>query len=330
MSEDYDELKPHNKHHNHHSRWAYCSHFFHKKALTWLYCLFCLFLIIFTIIIFVLVIVDFTRENTLESMVTEKFTPNSLFNNLKNGLGKWWLQQSIFVQTFCYSKIYRMNNIKFKNDSLSLVNNFKLKLTEDRDPSNYLFDSENKYFINKGKYQIKKYQTDDNKDYSKVLISFSITSNLPMFSSIKIAEIGLDIEKSNFILKTTYTLCSNHKTSERKCDKYTGYYNDYYGNFETNFKSLTESQTNNNKKIIKNKQKYLEDLLKGHFYQKSKENDIENEIISLDKIEQSTFYILIFFMNGDGTNYFDNNNNNNSLPIDKEENIAFILEPKKC
>jgi len=328
MSEGFEEHREH-KSHGHHNRWSYFSHFFHKKALSWLFCLFCLLLIAFIIVIFVLAIVDFTRENTLETMVTDRFKPNSLFNDLKKGLGKFLLQQSIFTQTFCYSKIYRFNKNNKTQDSLSLVDNFKLKLTESRDPADYLFDSENKYYINKGKYQIKKYQTDDNKDYTKVLISFSITSNLPMFSSIQIAECGLDIKKSNFMLKTAYILCSNDKTSERKCDKYSGFYNDYYGSFESNFKLITESQNSNNKQIYKNKQKYLEDLLKGHFYKKSnkeQDTDIENEIISLDKIEQSTFYILIFFINGDGSNYFDNN----SVIKDKEENIAFILEPKKC
>jgi len=315
-----------------------------KSFIPWLVGLGFILLLCFIIVIFALVIVDFTRENNLESEFSQLTNSDSVYTNFKKGvfdyLGKDSSQRI---------KLFFLNKYKF-NDTISLegfssmVDYFNQRLVPVKDPSDYLYDTESKFFIIQGKIEIKKrFEKEVDILIENMRLSFDITSNMPVFSAIKLAEVSLDTEKSHFLIKRAYSLCTNEPRSEKRCDKYIGpFYNDYRDSFE-----IKESSTplkdgkNNNKKDHPNK--FLEEQMRGHYTKKpineeigeidndkNKETEIEETVFS-NEIEHSTIYVLIFFMN---ENELLNLNKTKSIEREiKHKNslgrIVFLIELEK-
>lgn len=317
-----------------------------RSIIPWIGGLFFILLLCFIIVIFALVIVDFTRENNLEVSMSELTNSDSVYTNFKKGifdyLGK---DSSQRIKLFFLNK-YKFNDTKSLEGFSSLVDYFNQRLISVKDPSEYLYDTESKFFIIQGKIEIKKkFEKEADLIIENMRLSFDITSNMPVFSAIKLAEVSLDTEKSNFLIKRAYSLCTNEPRSEKRCDKYIGpYYNDYRDSFEIKESSLLsppskDKDKSNNKKDHPNK--YLEDAIKGHYNKKpideeigeldDEKNNNEEEIIISNEIEHSTIYVLIFFMN---ENELLNLNKTKSIEKEiKHKNslgrIVFLIELEK-
>jgi len=216
----------------------------------------------FLIVILALVIVDLKRNNTLESEITEKTSSDSLFSILKQGV-------------FDYLGKEFNDSIVNLDGYSSLVDYFNQKLIPVKSPNDYLYDTDSKFYIIQGKIELFKTTEKIEKEIiQNIKISYAITSNLPVFSAVKLAEVSLDIEKSNFIIKKAFTICTNEIKSEKRCDQFIGkFYNDYHG-------------------IIDDKS-----TLKGSKHHKNIEDQLNDELIISNEFEQSTIYVLIFFMN---------------------------------
>lgn len=299
--------------HHHHN--SFLNFFAHKNVFLISLGVFLLILVLFVIAIFVIVIVDLTRGNDLQTQITSKTQPDTLLNTLKKGLNKMILKENSFNFNLCFSKKYKHT---YNDSFIEIINPYDLLYTQD------------KSFINQGKIQLKK--NFDNDLYNKTTISFSITSNLPKFSAIKLIEITLDIDTSIFFIKNSYSLCSNEEKSERKCDKSIG---KFYKDYEFTFNSESSKQ-----KLLKSRDKFIEEELNGHFNKKishsiKNHDKDEDDIIISNKIELSKIYELIFFIDDNDYNHYHNNNksisdNKNIRFKNNLGKIAFIIELTKC
>lgn len=305
--------KENNSHHHHN---VFLNFFAHRNVFLISLGVFLLILVLFVIAIFVIVIVDLTRGNDLQTQITSKTQPDTLLNTLKKGLNKMILKENSFNFNLCFSKKYKNTH----NDSfIELTNPYEILYNKD------------KSFINQGKIQIKKH-FDNHELFNQTTISFSITSNLPKFSTIILIEINLDIDTSFFFIKNSYYLCSNEEKSDRKCDKSIG---KFFRDYEFTFNSESSKQ-----KLIKSKDKFIEEELNGHFNKKisksiKNHDKDEDDLVISNKIELSKIYQLLFFIDDNEYNHYHNNKSN----TDDKHNIrfknnlgkiAFIIEPTKC
>lgn len=251
-----------------------------NNRISWILGIVFVAMLCFLIVIFALTIVDLTRSNNLQTEMTEKTSSDSLFNILKKGVFDYLGKESGKRINLSFLNKYKYNDTDTLNldGYSSLVDYFNQKLIPVKYPNEYLYDSNSKFFIIQGKIEMfKTIEKIENDIIQNIKLSYVITSNLPVFSAIKLVEISLDTEKSNFVIKKAYSICTNEIKSEKRCDQFIGqFYNDYHGDIDE-------------KSSIKdNKHKSVEDQLKGHY------NENEDLIISN---EQSTIYVLIFFMN---------------------------------
>jgi hypothetical protein len=234
----------------------------------------------FLIVILALVIVDLKKNNTLESEITEKTSSDSLFSILKQGVFDYLGKESGKRINLSFLNKYKFNETTSLNleGYSSLVDYFNQKLILVKSPNDYLYDTDSKFFIIQGKIELFKTTEKIEKEIiQNIKISYAITTNLPIFSAIKLAEISLDTEKSNFVIKKAFTVCTNEIKSEKRCDQFIGkFYNDYHGIIDEK-STLKGSKHHNN----------IEDQLKDH----------DEDLIISNEFEQSTIYVLIFFMN---------------------------------
>jgi hypothetical protein len=194
------------------------SNFFSKRPVWWwVVGIFGLLLLIFLIVILVLVIVDFTRESNLQSQMQ----PGALLHTIKKGFGIG-NDLSNNKLSFCFSKTYKLNpGIMFYNNSDTLHNYLKKKYNEITDPSDYIYNNQDKFYINIGKIDI--YDIEEDEDGKKNTVVYSIASNLPYFSAIKLIHIGLDNNDQTFSIRHRYNLCTSEvKDEDRKCHKSVG------------------------------------------------------------------------------------------------------------
>lgn len=251
---------------------------FNFNRIPWILGTVLIIMFCFLIVILALVIVDLKRNNDLESEITDKTSSDSLFSILKQGVFDYLGKESGKRINLSFLNKYKYNDSLVNLDGYSsLVDYFNQKLIPVKSPNEYLYDnSESKFFIIQGKIELFKTTEKIEKEIiQNIKISYAITSNLPLFSAIKLAEVSLDNEKSNFVIKKAFSICTNEIKSEKRCDQFIGkFYNDYKGNID-------EKSTLKGSKQHKN----IEDQLKYN------ENDDFNEF------EQSTIYVLIFFMN---------------------------------
>ena len=196
-----------------------------KKAFYWVGGIFCILLFMFLITILVLVIVDFTREDNLQSQMQ----PNTLLHTLRKGLDNYMGNDIILSNklSFCFSKTYKLNPDTDLQLTDTLHNYFKKKFIEIIDPSEYLFNNQNKVYLNKGKIDI--YYKENSNEKNTVI--YSISSNLPYFSAIKLVHIGIDTSDQSFSIKHKYNLCTNEiKDEDRKCHRIIGKNIHHYNN----------------------------------------------------------------------------------------------------
>lgn len=181
---------------------------FTQKTLNWLYGIFCILLIAFLITILVLVIIEFTRENNMQSQLQ----PNTLLNTLRKGLNNYMGNDIILHnrQSFCFSKKYKLNPDTKLQITDTLNNYLKKKIIEINDPGEYIFNNQNKVYLNKGRIDI--YYDNDQPQ-----INYIISSNLPYFSTIKLVHISIDPLDQTFTIKHKYNLCTNEVKDDRQC-----------------------------------------------------------------------------------------------------------------
>lgn len=211
------------------AHWFYY-HFYNKRTLFWLATIFCFILIAFLIVILVLVSINLSREDNLQSQFNSKLEEGSLIKSLGRGLSDYFGKEITSRQSFCFSKKYRFNN----DTNLP----FKLRYNEIQDPSEFLYNKKDHFFMNQGQINLK---TNDD----KVIVEYYISSNLPEFSAIKFVKMDIDHN-----IKRTYDLCSYHSTSERKCNKFYGSskFHEYYDLFEEDkhYNTLNRKQSTKN------------------------------------------------------------------------------------
>lgn len=208
------------------------SNFCSKKPIWWwVVGVFCILLLIFLIVILVLVIVDFTRESNLQSQMQ----PGMLLHTLRKGLDNYMGNDLILINkiSFCFPKTYKLNSdISLHNISDTLHNYLKKKFIEITDPSEYIYNNQDKVYINKGRIDIY-YKEEEGQDRGtkKNTITYSISSNLPYFTAIKLVNIGVDSNDQTFSIKHRYNLCTNEiKDEDRKCHKSIGRHIHTYNN----------------------------------------------------------------------------------------------------
>lgn len=362
---------------------------FWTRATFWgLICLF-IFLIIlgfFAWLIAISVIGVNNDDDWRHSVQNDKQVIKNLKNDFKEYIGLDAASVSL-----CFSKkfVFHPAPLTTKTSTFDPLNPFQSieRLKEASDPREYLYggvcDSEtgncntaentqtlpSKFYILQGSIKIQKYfpETDikpgEEENWNNtisVAVSYHFTSNFPTFNAIKLAEVGLDTEVSDYKIKKTHTLCTAEYLSNRRCDGAVGgFYSDYFGSFKTSYytssSTTTGKSSNTEKTTTENesgnpvtKQKYLEDQLKGHYDKLPVANktsssppssssntkngeitenpsmnikeEMEKELFLLNEIEQSTLYNILFFIPSEY----------NSKVSHQLGKIAFIIEPTKC
>jgi len=302
-----------------------------KNKLNWIllrnifYFIFISLIVIIIITTLVLVIINFNRESDLQTQITENSQNTSYIKNLRKGIYDYFIKEHVTIQKFVFSKKYKLNNDNLNTDiNEPIINYIKKKLIDIQDPSEFFYNDNDKCYIIQGKIEIKNYDQEDNTDLSltKIIISYSITSNLHVFSAIKLVEMGLDIEKSTLKMNNAFSLCTNEPKSIKRCDNYIGdFYNDYYDTIEV--------EKFNKQHKDKSQSQILEDQLKGH-YMKNETNENNDNKINYNKIEQSKIYLLIFFINENDLHFYNKTlSSSNGIHKDSLGKAAFIIEAIK-
>lgn len=191
-----------------------------KNIWWWVLIIFCILVFVFLITILVLVVVNFTRDNSIQSQMQ----PTSLLQSIRKGLDSYMGNDIGILNnkiSFCFSKIYKLNPDIQLHISDTLHNYFKQKFIEINDPSEYLFNNQNKLYINKGRIDI--YNKEDDIEQKNPVI-YSISTNLPYFSAIKFVQFGIDPLDQTSSIKHTYNLCTNELKADdsRKCHRNIG------------------------------------------------------------------------------------------------------------
>ena len=303
------------------------SRWFHNKFFIVFCGIFSFLLFCFLLSILIMVSINFKRENDLQSQINEKTQGDSIMNTIKNSLYDYIGKDSIHSQSYTFSKKYKLNTEHI--DKIQSIDEYiKSKFIEINDPHYFFQNKENNNFITKnyllkGDVQIKK--TD------KLTISYSITSNLPLFSAIKYVQISLN-SNSIFMINKVYSLCTNEHNSDQRCDRYIGkLFNDYYGIFYG-------SDEDDNDIIQESKNKSINTLLKGHYTKtitnEDKEENIDN-ITDTTPIITDDIIFLVFFID-ENTLSVINKTASISTPRSKQlkhkntlGEIAFVIEPFK-
>lgn len=202
----------------------------------WLLGIFLLLLLIFLIVILVLVIVNLTRENNLQSQMQ----PGVLLHTLRKGIDSFMGNDIILNNklSFCFSKTYKLNSDNTPRDTSDTLHNyFKNKYIEITDPSDYIYNNQDKVFINKGRIDIYYKDPEGDKDEegeveeNKHKVIYSISTNLPYFSAIKLIHMNIEPNDQTFSIKHRYNLCTNEiKDETRKCHKGVGKHIHTYNN----------------------------------------------------------------------------------------------------
>src|ERR1041385_3305440 len=151
-----------------------------NTRLFYVFCsIFAFFVFCFLLSILIMVSINFQREKDLQFQINEKTQGDSIMNTIRNSLYEYIGKESIYIQSYTFSKKYRLNTELNEPKTQTIDEYIKSKFIEITDPT-YFFHNNNgvvKNYLLKGDIQIK--------ISDKITISYTITSNLPMFSAIK-------------------------------------------------------------------------------------------------------------------------------------------------
>jgi len=359
---DFEDDHTSQHHHNHHKSWWWGGDsFINRRSLLSLFCLlFLLFLL--GILIWEIVLTSNSHHHHTD-FIKSKEQEKIILNKLKDDFSYYIVGADGGSTTaLCFSRKYIYIDPS-NSSSSSSTSTFLDNLKEINDPTDYLYskNDDTKFYLLQGTIHIQKRifnvneegeESDDEEEAAAaeggsknitVFVSYNFVSNLPLFSAIKLAEIGLDTSNYRYKIKKTHSLCTSEYQSNRRCDTKVGtFYRDYYSNFQTTYSTSSSSPSNiagvgTSKNTTTDTKKYLEEQLRGHYekipsikhndsnHNNNNRNNIDEkenltqEVILLNEIEHSTVYNILFFIN---ENIKEHPNN-----LGK---IAFIIEPSKC
>lgn len=294
----------------------------HLGIYNWVWLLFFILFVGFLIAILVMVSVNLARENDLQSQINERTKGSSIFNSIRQYVSK----ESSYSQSYTFSRKYRLNNEQITNEKIQSIEDYiKSIFVEIKDPFEYIRNNNQfKNYILQGDLQIKTHDT--------TVISYYITSNLPLFSAIKFLQIELN-EHSYFQIKKIFSLCTNERHSSKRCDKYIGkLYNDYYD--VLNIDDIDENIDSRNNNKTKPAHDNIANQLKGHYIKKpldkEDEENEENEFNETANIILKDYVnLLVFFMDENTMSVLNKTAKTNQKHKNSLGEIVFIIEPHK-